>query len=157
MTGNGLRKARIIALFVPSALLGGAYFSQFAMGLYPCEMCYWQRWPHMAAIAFAIMAFIFAKNPAFSKILTGCAALAIAVSGAIGVFHAGVEYGWWEGVTSCTANVGASGGNILDDIMGASIVRCDEVQWQMLGISMAGYNAMISLASAIYIAISLKK
>ena len=72
------------------------------------------------------------------------AALAGAISGAIGVFHARVEIGWWEGITQCTA----TGATSLQDIMNVPLVRCDQVQWELFGISMAGWNAIISLTGA---------
>lgn len=137
--------ARLLALLIPAGLLGGALGSQYLGGLHPCEMCYWQRWPHAAAILLAAGAFFV---PARSRLLTALAALAIAVSGAIGLFHAGVELGWWEGLTRCTAGGALS----LDELMNVPLVRCDQVQWSWLGISMAGWNAIISLGSAAVIA-----
>ena len=134
-------QARLLALLVPAALLGGALGSQYIGGLNPCEMCYWQRWPHVAAILLAAAAFLVPRR---SRLLTGLAALAIAVSGAIGVFHAGVELGWWQGLTRCTAGGALS----LDELMKVPLVRCDQVQWSLLGISMAGWNAIISLGCA---------
>jgi disulfide bond formation protein DsbB len=133
--------ARLIALLVPAGLLGGAMGSQYIGGLAPCEMCYWQRWPHAVAIILAGAAFVL---PGRARLLTSLAALAIAVSGAIGVFHAGVELGWWEGLTRCTAG----GAMSLEELMNVPLVRCDQVQWSLLGISMAGWNAIISLGSA---------
>ena len=79
------------------------------------------------------------------------AALAIAVSGAIGAFHAGVEYGWWEGVTNCAAIPGTSGGSALEQIMNQPLVRCDAPAWTLFGISLAGYNFLISIASGLAI------
>ena len=139
-----LKQARLLAFVIPAGLLGGALFSQYVGGLYPCEMCYWQRWPHAAAILLAIGAYLSASNPKRSRTLVMLAALAVAVSGAIGVFHAGVEMGWWEGITQCTA----TGATSLQDIMNVPLVRCDQVQWELLGVSMAGWNATISLAGA---------
>jgi disulfide bond formation protein DsbB len=139
-----IKLARLLALLLPSGLLGGALFSQYVGGLYPCEMCYWQRWPHAAAILLAIGAYLTASNPPRSRILVMLAALAVAISGAIGVFHAGVEMGWWEGITQCTA----TGATSLQDIMKVPLVRCDQVQWEFLGISMAGWNAILSLTGA---------
>lgn len=140
--------ARLLALLVPAALLGGALGSQYLGGLHPCEMCYWQRWPHGAAIVLAGVAFVL---PSSARLLTVLAAIAIAVSGAIGVFHAGVELRWWEGLTRCTAGGAIS----LEDLMNVPLVRCDQVQWSLLGISMAGWNAIISLGSATLIALLL--
>ena len=143
--------ARSLALGVPAALLGGAYLSQYVGGLYPCEMCYWQRWPHFFALAVAALAFLFPAPSRNSRLLTTLAAIAIAVSGAIGVFHAGVEYGWWQGLTRCSSG----GAMTLDEIMNVPLVRCDQVQFSFLSVSMAGWNAIISLGSAAVIAVLL--
>ncbi len=140
-------KARLLALIVPSVLMLGALGSQYVGGLHPCEMCYWQRWPHDAAIVLALFAFGTRVNKA-SHVLVALAALAIMVSGGIGVFHAGVEYGWWEGITTCSTT---AAGVSLEDIMRAPVVRCDVPQWTLLGISLAGYNAIISLGAGVAI------
>jgi disulfide bond formation protein DsbB len=149
--------ARALALGVPLALIGGALISQYGFGLYPCEMCHWQRWPHYAAIVLALVAFV---PQAPQRQLVALAALAIAVSGAIGVFHAGVEYGWWQGITGCTTTVGASAGStadLLKEIMAAPLIRCDQPQWTLWGVSLAGFNALFSLAAALAIAALLVK
>jgi disulfide bond formation protein DsbB len=143
-----LKQARLLALLVPAGLLGGALFSQYVGGLYPCEMCYWQRWPHGAAILLALGAVASPIGAPRTRPLVLLAALAIAASGAIGVFHAGVELGYWEGVTQCTAN----GAKSLQDILSTPLVRCDQVQWSLFGISMAGWNAIVSLGGAALIA-----
>jgi len=139
-----LKLARLLALLVPGGLLGGALLSQYVGGLYPCEMCYWQRWPHAAAILLALAAILSPLSAPRTRPLVLLAAFAIAVSGAIGVYHAGVELGYWEGITVCTA----TGATSLEDILKVPLVRCDQVQWSLLGISMAGWNAIISLGGA---------
>ena len=145
--------ARLIALLLPLALLGGALGSQYLGGLVPCEMCYWQRWPHGAAILLAALAFTAPAASERSRTLTLLAALAIAVSGAIGVYHTGVELGIFEGLTTCAATAGgASNAELLDQIMKTPLVRCDQVQFAFLGISMAGWNAILSLGGAAVIA-----
>ena len=136
--------ARLIALLLPLGLLGGALGSQYIGGLHPCEMCHWQRWPHAAAILLAALAFTDSAGSSRSRTLTLLAAVAVAVSGAIGVYHAGVEAGIFEGFTTCTATRGLS----LQDIMKVPVVRCDQVQWSFLGISMAGWNAILSIGGA---------
>ena len=138
--------APLVALAAPLLLYGGALVSQFGFGLHPCEMCYWQRWPHQAAIVLALLALLLRRNDKVMRALTLLAAVAIAVSGAIGIFHAGVEYGFWEGVTTCAT--GAGGPVTLESIMDAPLVRCDAVQWSLFGISLAGFNAIFSLAAA---------
>ena len=147
------RLARILALAVPALLLGGAYLSQYGFGLYPCEMCWWQRWPHFTAVGLALLAFIFPPQ----RLWTSLAAIAILVSGAIGLFHAGVEYDWWEGITSCTAVVSGGTGNALEDIMNAPMIRCDEAPWSLFGVSLAGYNFLVSTFFGIVILGLLRK
>jgi disulfide bond formation protein DsbB len=133
-----------MALLLPLALLGGALGSQYIGGLHPCEMCYWQRWPHGAAIVLAALAFTTPARTPLSRALTMLAAISIAISGAIGVYHAGVEAGIFEGFTTCTA----TGARTLEDILNVPLVRCDQIQWSLLGISMAGWNAILSLGGA---------
>jgi disulfide bond formation protein DsbB len=141
--------ARLLALLLPLALLGGALGSQYLGGLHPCEMCYWQRWPHGAAILLAALAFTAPANSSRSTNLTLAAALAIAISGVIGVYHAGVEAKIFEGFTTCTAmGKGMSTADLLKQISRTPLVRCDEVQWRFLGISLAGWNAILSLGGA---------
>jgi len=131
------------------ALLGGALGSQYFGGLQPCEMCMWQRWPHAAAIVLALLAFTAPAGSPRSRTLVLLAAFAIAVSGAIGVYHAGVEAKVFEGFTQCTALAkGGTNAELLQQIMHAPLVRCDEVQFRFLGISMAGWNAILSLGGA---------
>lgn len=135
---------RALALALPAALLGGAWFSQLAGGLHPCEMCHWQRWPHYAALLPALAA-LAVPNPRVQSLMTVLAALLVAGSGLIGAFHAGVEYGWWEGITGCaTAATGAG----LDELLNTPIVRCDVAPWTLAGISLAGYNALFSIGGA---------
>lgn len=151
--------ARIVALLLPVGLLGGALGSQYLGGLHPCEMCYWQRWPHGVAILVALAAFTVPAQSRAGRGLTLLAALAIAVSGAIGVYHAGVEARIFEGFTQCTATVtpGLSTAELLKQLTQAPLIRCDEVQFRFLGISMAGWNAILSLGGATLIATLLLK
>ena len=151
---NSATLARLVALILPLGLLVGALGSQYIGGLAPCEMCYWQRWPHAAAIAFATLAFFMGSAESHrSRTLTLLAALAIVVSGAIGVYHAGVELGIFEGLTTCASTAsGATTADLLKEIMKVPLVRCDQVQFAFLGISMAGWNAILSLGGAALIA-----
>jgi len=150
-----LALAKAVAVLSAGGLLAAAFAFQYWGGLYPCEMCWWQRYAHIAALAFVGLALLTGGG----RPLVVLAALAIAASGAIGFYHAGVELGWFEGLTTCTSTAsGASVDDILKSIMDAPMVRCDDVQWSWLGISMAGWNAILSLASALVILwLSLKK
>lgn len=124
-------------------LLLGAWTFQ-AIGYAPCKMCIWQRWPHGAAVAIAAAGVAF---PATLIILAGAASAL--TTAAIGAYHAGVEYGWWPGPASCTGSAdslsGLSGADLLSMEGPVDLVMCDEVVWSLLGISMAGWNAILSL------------
>ena len=126
--------AQRLALAVPALLLAGAYVGQYGFDLYPCEMCWWQRWPHFAAVGLAFVSTLAAPK----RMWIALAGLAILTSGLIGAFHAGVEYGWWEGITGCTGG----------DFMSLDVIRCDVSPWDLFGISLAGWNALISIGSA---------
>ncbi|MBE0413855.1 disulfide bond formation protein B [Yoonia sp.] len=122
------------------ALLAGAFLFQ-ALGYPPCAMCLWQRWPHVAAIIIGAVAlrFPWLVWPVFG-------AVAAATTGGLGVYHTGVERGWWQGPTSCTGNGGLSGlsGSDLLAITGPRVVMCDQVSWEFLTLSMASWNAILS-------------
>ena len=154
MTTDRFPLARALALIVPGALLGGALASQYIGGLYPCELCWFQRYPHIVALVLAVLAFV-VPGRGRQRLLVALAAVAVLVSGAIGVFHAGVEYHWWQGFTECTSTM--TGPVTLESIMKAPIVRCDVAQWTLGGISLAGFNAVFSIAGAIAIFWALRR
>ncbi|MEX0287415.1 MAG: disulfide bond formation protein B [Paracoccaceae bacterium] len=137
------RSLILMAMAGSAAMLLGAFAFQHLGGLAPCKMCLWQRWPHAAAVVLGAMALVV---PA-SLLLWGGALAALATAG-IGVFHTGVERGWWEGPSTCTSGdiSTLSTDDLLDQIMSAPLVRCDEVAWEFLSLSMASWNAVISLA-----------
>ena len=142
-----MKLAQRLALGVPALLLAGAYVSEYGFGLFPCELCWWQRYAHFAAVALALVSTV-APPKRLWIVLAGLGVLA---SGLLGGFHAGVEYGWWEGFTTCTSNVQDSGADPLEAIMNAPLIRCDVAQWTLAGISLAGFNALISVISAVAI------
>jgi disulfide bond formation protein DsbB len=144
-------KARLAALLLPAALMAGALGSQYIGHLFPCEMCHWQRWPHYAAIGLALLAFLVPEKP-LGRMLVALAIVAIMISGAIGVFHAGVEYHWWKGITRCAAPAtSGSHADILAQIMATPMIQCDQPQWTFRGISLAGFNAIFSLLGGLAI------
>lgn len=136
----------VIAMIGSAILLLAAFAFQHIGGLAPCKMCIWQRWPHGAAIVIGLTALAL---PVALLLLAG--ALAAALTGAIGVYHMGVERGWWKGPDTCTSGdiSNLSSDDLLNQIMSAPLVRCDDVAWQMLGLSMAGWNAVISFGLAV--------
>jgi len=148
------RRATWLTAFVALgsiAVLGTALASQYIGGLRPCELCYWQRYPYWATIALGVAGVALARRSArLAAALAALAGLVFLAGAGIAFFHVGVEHHWWAGTSAC----GASGGPItsLEDLRrqleAAPIVRCDEPAWTMLGISMAGYNRLVSLALA---------
>lgn len=156
---TSLDKARWLALIVPAALLAGALGSQYIGGLYPCEMCHWQRWPHIVAMVAGLAAFASSSRPRLATTFVVIAIAAIAVTSAIGIFHAGVEYRWWAGPQSCTGTVptGLSPEELKKYLFGAKMVRCDAIVWSLFGISMAGWNAILSAILAGGLASSLSR
>ncbi len=130
-----------IAAFGSFALLSGAFIFQM-LGYAPCQMCLWQRYPHAAAIVIGLLALILTRLQTHLALF---GALATLITGAIGVYHTGVERDWWEGPTSCT---GGGALNLSDPLSTdiAPIVMCDDVVWSLMGLSMASYNALISFA-----------
>ena len=143
-----LAGGRAIPLLVAAAsasLLLGAYLSQHVGGLAPCPLCLIQRWPHFAVVALGLAAAL-----AGGRVRAGLLALcvpALLVSAGYGVYHAGVEQGWFA--SACAAPM--SGGSIEDiraQIMAAPLTRCDEVPWSLAGLSLAGWNALVSVVAA---------
>lgn len=127
------------------ALLGGAFAFQYLGGLAPCHLCLLQRWPHGAAIALGVLVLLWPWRG-----LALLAGLAVLASAGIAAYHVGVEQHWWAGPTSCTAAIPAGGdaGALLDQILATPTVLCDSIAWSWLGISMAGWNAILSLVLA---------
>jgi disulfide bond formation protein DsbB len=145
------RPQRLAAVpFLASGLLLlGALGFQFIGGLAPCDLCMDQRYAHLVALVLAVAAVIVRGR--IGWLLAGLALTALAVSGGIGVFHAGVEQKWWLGPTGCTGASlsGLSPEEATKRLMGTPVVRCDEIPWSLFGISMAGWNAIVSLGVAL--------
>jgi len=132
------------------ALIAGALGFQYLDRLPPCEMCMWQRYPHIAAGVVGVGGYLLLRGKDFPEsagaAIAIIAALLIALSGAIGVYHAGVEWHWWKGPASCTGAAFQASGGGLD--LNAPVVMCDHAAWRLFGLSLAGYNAVISFALA---------
>lgn len=127
------------------ALLVGAFGFQHLGGLPPCKLCIWQRYPHALAVLIGVAAV--AIRGRLLPLLGLAAALTTA---GVGLYHTGVERGWWEGPTTCTSSgtSGLSADDLFDKIMTAPVVRCDDVAWELLGLSMASWNGLLSLGLA---------
>lgn len=132
------------------AMILGALFFQHVVGVAPCEMCYWQRWPHEAAGVIGLSGFGLIAAGALDKkwgtTIAVLTLLAIALSGSIGLYQAGVEWKFLPGPSSCTGDRIVFKG--LADLNTAPVVRCDVAAWRLFGLSLAGYNAIFSLGTA---------
>jgi disulfide bond formation protein DsbB len=148
--------ALIAALAITAAAvatLAGAWFFQLVLDIRPCPLCLEQRYAYYLAIPLgALTALAAGKNAPRSVLLAGLVILALAALGnaVLGTYHAGVEWGFWQGPTDCTGPIGnlGSAGSLLERLDTVKVIRCDEVQWRFLGLSLAGYNVLISLAMA---------
>lgn len=146
---NSTQIALMLGL-VSLVLIVGALGFQYIGGYPPCEMCMWQRYPHFAAIVVGLGGGLLLQAGMLPQSLARpvaiLAALLVAITGAIGVYHAGVEWQMWAGPSACTGSAFAIIGK-LD--LNAHVVSCDHAAWRLFGISMAGYNALISLGFAV--------
>jgi disulfide bond formation protein DsbB len=135
-----------LAAMGSAALLGAALFFEMVMGMQPCQLCIWQRWPHAVAVVLGVAVWAWPLAPVMVA-----GALASATSGGIAVYHTGVERGWFQGPSACSGDIDMtrlSAEELLDRILAAPVVRCDEVPWELLGLSMASWNALASFALA---------
>lgn len=120
-----------------------AAFAFQAAGYAPCHLCILQRWPHAVAVAIAALAWLTGGGRAWAWLGAAAAAAAFVLA----VYHSGVEWGFWSGPSSCTGAADIAGLSVQDlmaRIEAAPVVRCDEVQWRLFGLSMAAWNALAS-------------
>jgi len=138
---------------IAAATLAGAWFFQLVLDILPCPLCLEQRYAYYLAVPLGLLTALAAGRDApRTVLLAGLAVLAAAALGnaGLGGYHAGVEWGLWQGPTECTGPVGnlGSAGTLLQRLDTVKVIRCDEVQWRFLGLSLAGYNVLISLLMA---------
>ncbi len=152
-------KAAAAIAVIGAATILGAWFFQYVIGLKPCPLCLEQRIPYyLAIVVAAVVAFVAAKDapPALIKIGFILLILIWLASAWLGAYHSGIEWRLWAGPTECTGELGAfNGGDLLNQIKTTSVVRCDEAQWRFLGLSLAGYNVLISLGLMVIAALGL--
>jgi len=139
---------------IATAAIAGAWFFELVLDIRPCPLCLEQRYAYYLAIPLAaVMALGAARGAPRAALAAGFGVLVLAflANAGLGVYHAGVEWGFWQGPTDCSGpivNFG-NGGGLLDSLNKVKVIRCDEVQWRFLGLSLAGYNVIISLALAV--------
>ena len=128
-----------------AALMLGALGFQHLGDLAPCKLCIWQRYPHVIAIVIGIVAVAIR-----GRLLPYLGMLAALTTSGIGLYHTGIERNWWEGPTSCTSQdiSNLSSDQLFDQIVNAPLIRCDEVAWEFMSLSMASWNGLIALGLA---------
>jgi disulfide bond formation protein DsbB len=136
----------LLAAAGSAALLAGAFAFQYIGGLAPCHLCLLQRYPHGAAVAIGAVALLI-PGTQMGRLLPWAGALAALTTAAYGAYHTGVERHWWAGPDTCTSGpIGQlSAKDLLAQIQAAPVVQCDQVAWQMFGLSMASWNMLAAL------------
>ena len=136
----------LLAAAGSAALLAGAFAFQYLGGLAPCHLCLLQRYPHGAAVGIGVLALLIPAG-LLGRLLPWAGALAALTTAAYGAYHTGVERHWWAGPDTCTSGpIGKlSAKDLLAQIQAAPVVQCDQVAWQMFGLSMASWNMVASL------------
>ena len=140
----------VLVTAIAAATLIGAWIFQYGFGIVPCELCLEQRYAYyFVIVAGALLAFAASRGLESRLVAAGLIVLALATlaNAVLGSYHAGVEWGWWKGPTACSGPLVDLGiaGDLLKQLDKVKVVRCDEVQWRFLGLSLAGYNVLISL------------
>jgi disulfide bond formation protein DsbB len=158
LTATMIRSRPVTAAAIAIAVVGaaailGAWFFQYGLGLKPCPLCLEQRYAYYFAIPLAVMVALGDHYGAKRKILMialAVIALGMLWNAYLGVYHSGIEWRWWAGPQECSGSLDdlGGGGGLLNKLQSISVVRCDEAAWRFLGLSLAGYNALISLALA---------
>jgi disulfide bond formation protein DsbB len=153
ITTQPIEAAALAIAAIGAAAILGAYFFEYVVKLAPCPLCLEQRVPYYLAIPLALVVLVaaVAKAPRW-VLLTGLAVIAAAMlwNAGLGTYHAGIEWKWWAGPQGCAgplSDLGA-GGNLLQQLENINVVRCDEAAWRFLGLSLAGWNVLISLGLA---------
>jgi disulfide bond formation protein DsbB len=149
-----IRTAAVVVALGGAAAILGVWFFQYGLGLKPCPLCLEQRYAFYFGIPLAVLVVLGESVGASRKVLI--AALLVLAAGmlwntGLSTYHAGVEWKWWPGPRDCSGpldNLG-SGGGLLSQLQSISVVRCDEAAWRFLGISLAGYDVLVSLALAV--------
>jgi disulfide bond formation protein DsbB len=161
LTVERIRSEPIVSAAIAIAVIGlatilGAYYFQYVLGYRPCPLCLEQRIAYYVSIPLAALVLLGVTVNSSRKVMTlafAAIALAMLYNAGLAAYHSGVEWHWWEGPKDCAgtgapANFGTAGG-LKDLIQSTRVIRCDEAAWRFLGLSLAGYNVLISLAMAV--------
>lgn len=136
-------------------MLGAAFAFQHLGGLDPCVLCLYQRWPWVAVIAAGVLALLAARHAGPARVMLGLAAIAMLTGSGIAGFHVGVEQQWWAGTSECGGVTGQAKTveELKAQLLATPVTRCDEIAWSLFGISMAGWNLIVSAAGGVLLAL----
>ena len=139
-----------LALAASAAILGGAYAFQYIGGLEPCSLCLYQRVPYWVAIGLGLAALVLARWRRLPGLVMGGIAAVFLVGAGLALYHVGVEQQLIAGPQACSAGPGEATTieALRAQLLARPVVRCDQVPWSLFGVSLAGYNAILSLALA---------
>ena len=148
LTALPLDRVALAILIASLGILGSAFAFQYLGGLQPCPLCIAQRWPYAATLGLSAFAVAVARDDRrAARLLIGAAGLVFAIGAGIAIHHVGVEQHWWTGSAECTAPAGGANLSVAEmtaRLFATPVVRCDEIPWSFLGLSMAAWNALVS-------------
>ena len=142
------QRGLVLCSLISATLLGGALLFEHVGGMAPCSLCIWQRWAHVAVIVCAL-GWLVISQPIGASLRAGLVVTALAGMASVGIagYHAGVEWQLWAGPAGCTAALssGGSTADLVDSLLATPVIRCDDVPWSLFGLSMAGWNMLLSV------------
>ena len=142
------QRGLVLCALVSAVLLGGALLFEHVGGMAPCSLCIWQRWAHVAVIVCAL-GWLVISQPVGASLRAGLAVTALVGMASVGIagYHAGVEWQLWAGPAGCAAALssGGSTADLVDSLLATPVIRCDDVPWSLFGLSMAGWNMLLSV------------
>ena len=149
------KQALILSALASFGLLAAAFWFEIIVGLPPCNLCIWQRWPHAIIIAIAGIGLVAIKQNWMLLLIV----LSAIITALFGLYHSGVEQGWWSGPSGCSNQLNSDTdiSSLTTSLLEMPVVKCDEIAWSLMGISMAGWNSIASFAIAVFAFLCWKK
>jgi disulfide bond formation protein DsbB len=152
-------RAALFVILASALVLGGALIFQYGFGLYPCALCFAQRWPYYFAIGLAVLVLSLVRDPEAGSTIAALLVLIAMVflgSAVLATYHVGIEQQWWAGTKACGGGLRAKGLSLEElrsRLLDQPIVRCDRPAWTLFGISLAGFNIALSIGLALITAL----
>ena len=150
-----MRQAALAVVLGAAATVGGALVFEHAFGYVPCKLCLIQRNPYYVAVPLGLVAALL--PPRYTRAGLWLLTLIFVISAGLGAYHSGVEWGFFAGPSDCGGGSGAGAGNVgdfLNQLQSTRVVSCTEAAWRFLGLSLAGWNVLISLALSAFAAMA---